>query len=194
MGYPYTFKFPENVKVAKAYSWNLPISRKHSIEIARMVRYLPVKIAKEWLKKVINKEMAVPFFTYNRDIPHRPKGHMHPYFKVKFGRYPEKASKYILKVIESAEKNAINQGMDPNKLFIIHIAGNKGTTIYGRIRKWGVRRKRTHIEVILGENPEYDPNKKYPIKELKKMGKQLLHSLLQGKVGEIKQEQEIKAK
>jgi len=194
MGNPYTFQFPENVKVAKAFSWNLPISRKHSIEIARMVRYLPVKLAKEWLRKVIEKEMAVPFFTYNRDIPHRKTNQIHPYFKVKFGRFPEKASRYILKVIESAEKNAINLGMNPEKLFIIHIAGHKGTTAYKIKRRWRVRRKLTHVEVILGEHPLYNPNQKYSVKELKKMGKQLLHALLKGEtLVENQQDQAQKA-
>ncbi len=182
MSYPYTFKFPEGTKVGKVFAWNLPISRKHSIEIARMIRYLPVKLAKEWLEKVLKKEMAVPFYTYNRDVPHRPTSHLHPYFKVKYGRYPEKATKYILKMINSAEKNAINLGLDPDKLFIIHIAAHKGTSVYKMKRRWRVRRKLSHIEVIVAEHPDYDPNKKYSVKELKKMGKELLHKTLRGEL------------
>ncbi|AAR39056.1 NEQ204 [Nanoarchaeum equitans Kin4-M] len=163
--------------VAKLYAHNLPISTKHAVEIAKMIRYLPLQLAKEMLQKVLDKELAVPFFRYNRDIPHRKKGQIHPYFKIKHGRFPENATKWILKELNSVEKNAINLGMDPNKLFIVHIAAHKGvrgyTSVYGR----RARRKATHLEIMVAENKDYDPSKKYPLKELKRMGHKLFLSL-----------------
>lgn len=160
----------EAKKIAVVRSWNLPISRKNSVHVARFIKYLPLEKAKRYLEEVIELKRPVPFFRYNRDIPHR-KGLEGP---VKAGRYPVKVAKYFLKLLNSLEKNAQFLGLNTQKLIIIHAAAHKGTTVYGRIRRWIVRRKRTHVEIIAMEIEQYDPNKRYSRKALKNLVKNVL--------------------
>lgn len=164
-------KLKENKKIASVRGVNLPISTKHSVNICRYITFLTLDRAKRDLKRVINKELAIPFYKFNRDIPHRKQLHGS---KIKHGRYPEKASKYILKLLESLEKNAINMGMNPKKLVIVSATASKGTTVYGRIRMNIVRRKRTHIKIYAMEIDSLDPEKRYSKKALKTMVKQIL--------------------
>ncbi|MEM0363772.1 MAG: 50S ribosomal protein L22, partial [Sulfolobaceae archaeon] len=76
--------------------------------------------------------------------------------KIKAGRYPKKAIKYVLKLIENAEANASNKGLNLDKLVIIHIASHKGITLkrympraFGRATP--KYRRTSNIEIILKE-------------------------------------------
>jgi len=152
-------------KIAVVRAWNLPISRKNSVHVARVIKYLPLNKAKKYLEDVITKRRSIPFFRYCRDIPHR-KDLNGP---IKFGRYPEKVAKYFLRLLNSLEKNAQYLGLNTNKLIIIHAAVHKGTTVWGRIRMRTVRRKRTHVEIVAMEIEQYDPEKRYSRKALKRL-------------------------
>lgn len=90
--------------------------------------------------------MAVPFRRYNKNIGHR-RG------KMASGRYPKKASIYILRLIESAEANAKNLGLT-SPLVIEEIIANKGVRgfHFGRIRR--IKNKMTHIKLVVKEAKE----------------------------------------
>ncbi len=77
-------------------------------------------------------------------------------WKVKSGRYPEKAINYVLKALDNALANAQGKGLDEDNLKIIHIAAHKGIIIkrflpraFGRATK--KYNRTSHIEVIVGE-------------------------------------------
>ena len=99
----------------------------------------------------MDKEKAVPFKRYNKKAGHR-RGLVNSYA----GRYPIKASARVLKVLESAEANAENKGLDVDKLRIIHAAAYPGMKIkrftpraHGRASpKFD---SLSHIEIVLGE-------------------------------------------
>ena len=128
---------------ACAFGRSLPISTKASVEICRALREKTVTQAKEYLLKVMEQKAVVPFLRYKHNVGHR-KG---PYAA---GRYPGKASKHILEILESAAANATNKGFARGDLVIKHISAHKGPKVmhFGRHRG---KAKRTHVQVVLTE-------------------------------------------
>ena len=94
--------------IAKGNS--LPISTKHTVEIARNVRGKELAKSMKFLQEVIEMKTPVEFRRFNRDRAHR-KG-------IGPGAYPQKATKEILKLLMSAMNNAIQKGMNPSKLVV----------------------------------------------------------------------------
>ncbi len=136
-----------NEHEAKVVGRNLQVSTKQVIEIANYIRGRNLVKTKELLEKVTKKQMAIPYRRFNMDTGHR-KGGIGP------GRYPVKASKEILMLLNSLEANAQNKGLDVDALYIKTIIPNKGNTIwhYGRHRRR--QAKTTHIEIIAEEKEE----------------------------------------
>ncbi len=122
---------------------NIPISRKHAIEIGDHIRGKSLVKAKEILNKVISKKLAIPFKRFKRDIGHK-RG-------MAAGRYPVKASKEILKLLNSAEANALYKGLKSEDLFIEEFIANKGSTVWRYGRNLRRKAKRTHIKIKLSE-------------------------------------------
>ncbi len=145
----------EKAHIATAKGMNLPLSRKHSVEVASFIRGKEVSKVKKMLDKVLKKESAVPFKRFNRD-----KGHKRG---MAAGRFPENSTKAILSLIESAEANAQNKGLNTQSLVLSSIIVNQGTTQWRHGRQRRRQAKRCHIEVALTEKEE----KKKPAKEEK---------------------------
>jgi len=153
-------EFPEREKIAIAKGVNLPIKFKHAREIANaiMERGMMLKEAINYLKRVMRKEAAVPFKRYKKNVGHRKELHD---WKWVAGRYPYKASYYVLKVLENALNNARNKGLNEDNLKILLIAAHKGRIIRrrpdrrgpGLLKGWKIKRG-TNIEVIVIEVPE----------------------------------------
>ena len=149
--YAYNNKDADEAKVARAMAKSLKVSPKHCVEICNALRGMEVSKAKAYLNDVIDMKKAVPFKRYNRDVGHRKgmKGWA-------AGRYPVKASKAILKVLENAEANAEYKGMDVENLKIEHISSHKGVRIPGyRPRAFGrvtpFNTQTTHVQIVLVE-------------------------------------------
>ena len=130
---------------------SLKVSPKHCVEICSAIRGMDVAKAKAYLNDVIEMKKAVPFKRHNRDVGHRKgmKGWA-------AGRYPVKASKAILTVIENAEANAEYKGMDVENLKIEHISSHRGMVIrgakpraFGRVTPFNT--PTTHIQIVLVE-------------------------------------------
>lgn len=145
MVYKYSFKDFDKNRMARVVGLNLNISTKQSIEICNFIRGKNIQKVKKVLNDVINGKQAIPYKRHKKKIPHR-KGDW-----ITSGRYPKKASKMILKLIESAEANAQQQGLNTSELTIRHIVANKAakTRKYGR--KIGTFTKSTHVEIIVEE-------------------------------------------
>lgn len=135
-------------KSARAYGRELHCSPKHSENIAKAIRGMKVKDAKELLEQVIQKKKAIPFVTHNRSLGHK-KG-------IGPGAYPEKASRLILKVLKNAENNAEYKGLDPENMVIAHISAYKGRVIEGIMpramgRATAKNEQTTNVEIIIEE-------------------------------------------
>jgi large subunit ribosomal protein L22 len=152
--------YPDQAKIAIAKGVDLPIKYKHAREIANaiMERRMTLKEAIRYLRKVMLKEEAVPFKRYKGNVGHRKELHN---WKWPAGRYPYKASKYILKVLENALNNARNKGLNEDRLRILLIAAHKGRVIRrrpdrrgpGLLKGWKIKRS-TNLEVLVIETPE----------------------------------------
>ncbi|MCW4044426.1 MAG: 50S ribosomal protein L22 [Candidatus Bathyarchaeota archaeon] len=138
-------------KTAKASGRELRVSHKNTREVCRAIKGMPLAHAKEYLKNVINKTQPVPFTRYRKKAAHR-----HGIENAFAGRYPIKAAAKVLAVLKSAEANAENKGLDPDRLSILHAAAYPGM----KIKRYTPRAQGraspkydtlTHIEIILTE-------------------------------------------
>jgi large subunit ribosomal protein L22 len=136
--------------VARAIGRELKISPKHSVEICRKIQGMMYEDAKEYLQDVIDMKRAVPFRRYNMGVAH--KTGTGP------GRYPVKACKAILKVLESAGANAESPAkkLMPDNMKIITAAAHKGRTYpgympraHGRSSPWD--QHTVNIEIVMEE-------------------------------------------
>lgn len=140
-------------KTAKASGRENRVSHKHAREVCKTIKGMPLANAKQYLRDVVAKKKAVPFTRYNKKA-----GHRHGLIKAAAGRYPIKAAGQILKIIQSAEANAENKGLDVERLRVLHAAAYGGTKVkrftpraHGRASpKFETL---THIEIVLEEKP-----------------------------------------
>jgi large subunit ribosomal protein L22 len=143
----YTMKTDPD-STSRAIGKELPISPKHSREICSMVRGMEVSVAVDALNEIVELKRAVPFKRYNKCVSHK-KG-------TGPGRYPQKAAKAILGVIESAMSNAEYKGLGADSMRIKVIAAHHGRTQQGWIpRAYGratpFNHQTVNVEVILEE-------------------------------------------
>jgi len=108
--------------IAKAKANELNMSPKHSIEIAGFIRHKRVNEAIAYLNEVIALKKAIPFRHFNRNVAHKRglPGNWDA------GRFPVKASKAYIRILESVKKNAEYIGLDADNLEIIHVSANRG--------------------------------------------------------------------
>jgi len=110
----------DNLARGKANELNM--SPKHSIEIATFIRHKRVNDAIAYLNDVVALKKAIPFRRFNRNVAHKRglPGNWDA------GRYPVKASKAYIRILESVKKNAEYIGLDAENLEIIHAMANRG--------------------------------------------------------------------
>lgn len=131
---------------ARAIGKELSVSPKNSMEICREIRGMDVLKAREYLEEVISLKKAVPFRRHCKSVAHK-KG-------IRPCRYPQKAAKAILKVIENAQENAEYKGLDSENMKLMAISAHRGRVTKGfRPRAMGrstpFNEQTTNIEVIL---------------------------------------------
>ena len=130
--------------MARAHGRNLSVSTKQSVEICNNIRHMPVQKAKTLLEKVITKEKSIKMTRYMKDTAHKKE--------IGAGKYPVKAAKEILSLLESAESNAQNKGLSTKDLVIKHISAHLASRPFHYGRKRRVKMKRTHIQIVLLES------------------------------------------
>jgi large subunit ribosomal protein L22 len=141
-------------KTVKASGREVRVSHKHAREVCKTIKGMMLTQAKKYLRDVIAKKKPVPFKRFKKKA-----GHRHGLEKAYAGRYPVKAAKHILKVIEGAEANAENKGLDTDRLRIMHASAYPGMKVkrfmpraHGRATpKFQIL---THIEIALEEQRE----------------------------------------
>lgn len=135
--------------MARAYGRELPIAWKKSVELARAIRGKTVEHAREYLEQVAALKQPVPMKRYKRWVAH----------KSGYGpaRYPTKAAKAFLKILESAVANAEFTGKeDPDAMVIRVVNAHKGSITKGyRPRAHGVsspwNQDTVNLEIVLEE-------------------------------------------
>ena len=146
LGYTMEYKIET---MARAYGRDMPLAWKKSVELARALRGKTVDDAREYLERVISLKQPVPMKKYKRWVAH--KSGMGP------ARYPVKAAKAFLKVLESAVSNAEFTGKDdPDAMVIRVINAHKGSITkgfrpraYGRSGPWN--QDTVNLEIVLEE-------------------------------------------
>ncbi len=136
---------------AKAIGKEIRVSPKHAVEVCRAIRGMRLAAAKEYLQAVVEKEKAVPFKRHRKKLAHRGAlqgGDV--------GKYPVKAARAILGVLENAEANARYKGLDEEKLRVIHAGAQRGIIIPGFKPRAFARASpfntpTTNVEIILKE-------------------------------------------
>ena len=139
---------------AKAMVWDAPISYKKIVELARVIRGMKLEEARKFLERVAAGEEPIPVRRYARKQAHH-RG-LAARYKWPIGRYPVKAARILLKLLENAANNAEVKGLDTEKLRIVHIAVHKGRVL----KRWMPRafgrsaprfKKYSHIEIVVAE-------------------------------------------
>ena len=146
LGYTVEYKIET---MARAYGKELQIPWKKSVELAHAIRGKSVEKAREYLENVAALKQAVPMRRYKRWVAHKPG--MGP------ARYPVKAAKAFLRVLESAVANAEFTGKDdPDQMRIKVINAHKGSIqkayrprAHGRSGPWN--QDTVNLEIVLEE-------------------------------------------
>ncbi|MEM1873601.1 MAG: 50S ribosomal protein L22 [Acidilobaceae archaeon] len=150
----YSIQLADESKIAKAVMWDVPVHPKVMREVCSVLKGMRLADAKKYLERVVELEEPVPFRRSYRKQAHR-RG-LADKWGWPIGRYPVKAARYLLKLLENVENNAEVKGLDLEKLRIIHIASHKGMTL----KRWMPRafgratpkfRVTSHVEVVVSE-------------------------------------------
>lgn len=131
-------------KEAMACGNDLQIAWKSVVMVGNFIRGKTVAKAKTLLGQVIQMKAAVPFTKFNKDRGHK-KG------EIAAGRYPVNTAKEVLRLLKSAESNAVNLGMNASNLVVSRFIGNQGPTSWRFGRKRRRQTKRSHIEIFVAE-------------------------------------------
>ena len=142
----------EGSNLATARAVNLDIHHKHCYQIAKFIRGMNTVDAIEYLEKVMDKKKAIPYTRRSRKgkggntmAGHR-KGKMGP------GRYPYKASREFIKLINSAMETARQRydTIDAEDMVITHCAAHRGQIHSGwKPRARGRATPKNHYQVNL---------------------------------------------
>jgi len=138
----------DSEKSAKAYGYELHCSPKDSVNLAYALRGMKTEVAKKYLEEVIALKRALPAI-YHKQKVHHQKG-------IGPGSFPQKAAKYMLKILLNAENNAEYKGFDVENMKIVHICAYRGRAIHGIMPRAQGRatdkdEQTTDIEIILEE-------------------------------------------
>ncbi len=137
--YNYTFQGYDEAKMAHAVGISLPISPKQAVEICNYLKHRSIKSAKAIIARVREMKQAIPFKRFNKNVGHKPG--------IAAGRYPQHATREILKLIASAEANAHNKGII-GELYISHMNAHRAPPQPRSGRTPG-EAKRAHVEITV---------------------------------------------
>ncbi len=139
--YRYTFQGYDEKKMARAVGLYLPISPKQAREICSHIKHRNIDAARRILNNVLEMKEAIPYKRFNKDVPHKPG--------IAGGRYPQNATKEILKLIDSVESNANSKGIT-NNIYITHMNAHRAPPSPRGGRVPG-EAKRAHVEIVVEE-------------------------------------------
>ena len=160
MARKYAFKDYNPEKMARVYGSDLSISSKHAIEICTKLNSKTLNQAKDILNDVINMKKPIEFRRFSHGAGHK-KG-------MAAGKFPVKASKEVLKLVESLEANAQQKGLNTAALVLVHTCANRASSPMHYGRRSGRAMKRSHVEMVAEEREIQKPKAKAKPKTEKK--------------------------
>jgi len=128
---------------AKINGMNMEISAKQAVEIAKLIKYKSIKKSMSILQNVLDMKEAVPMRKYNRDTGHKTG--------IGPGRYPQKASKAVFKLLGSLEANAVKKGLNADSLIITKAIANRASRPWHTGRHRGRKMRRAHLYLEAAE-------------------------------------------
>ena len=144
----YSVKEFDPDRAVKCAGREVKISPKAATEICRKIRGMRLDSAKDLLEGVTQKKRAIAYRRYHKEVPHRSLDE--GWYA---GRYPVKAAKMFLFLLEELEANAEYKGLDVDRLRIVHAAAQRGmktqrvvSRAYGRATAY--RDTLIHIELM----------------------------------------------
>ena len=156
----YKYSATVNEHRARAVGLLMPISTKQSIEICSLIRRKNLQKAKKILNEAKDMKKPIPYTRFTEGA-----GHKHG---IGPGKYPVKACREILKLVNLVEANAQHKGLDTSSLEIIHICAKKGPKSWHYGRQSRIAMKRTHVEIVVEEKEvKRKETKKEPVKKEK---------------------------
>ncbi len=123
--YSYSFQNFDKSRHVRASLREKDISHKHAREIAVAIKGMSIDKAREFLENVVARNIAVPYRRYNNEVAHR-SNIQDGFFA---GRYPQKAAREFIRLLDNLESNAEYKGMDLDRLRIASAAVHKGTKL-----------------------------------------------------------------
>ena len=139
----YSSEIPENCASARVEGTNT--SHKDLIQVCAAIRNRKADWAVSFLEKVADGEVPVLYRSYNKKIGHRRE------LGGRKGRYPQKAAKAVLKLLQSAMANGRVAGLGEE--FTILTASANTKEVYPRMAPKGRRvrsaLRTSRIEIIL---------------------------------------------
>ena len=135
----------------KASGRDLRISPKAAREICKSIRRTRLDEARRFLQDVIDMKRAVPYRRHKKEVPH--KAGLDKWYA---GRYPVKAAREILKVLDSLEANCEDLGFDVERVRLDHAAAQRARVLKRFVpRAFGRSSPHyehlTHIELLAEE-------------------------------------------
>lgn len=147
----YSFKGLDPDRTAIASGRDLRISPKAAREVCSAIKGMKLEEAKGLLEMVYQGRRPIAFRRHKRKVGHRSELQGWP-----TGRYPKKASRTILTVLESVEANAEFKGLATDRLKVVRASAQKGR----KVRKYIPRafgrsspyfHQLTHVEIAVEE-------------------------------------------
>ena len=148
---------PGGGNLVTARAVNLDCHHKHCYHIAKAIRGMNAEMARDYLEDVVAKKSAIPYQRRsskgrggNTMAGHR-KGKMGP------GKFPNKASKEFIKLINSAMDNARQRfdDIDAEDMVITHVAAHRGQGNEHEAKGQGRATPSNHYQVNLEIFLEY---------------------------------------
>ena len=123
----------------------------YAFSVYQAIRGMKLSEARRYLQEVVDKRKPVPYRRHKKEVPH--KAGLEGWYA---GRYPVKAARGILKIMNNLEANAYLKGLDVESVRIIHAAAHRARKIRGYIpRAFGrsspSHKKLCHVELIVEE-------------------------------------------
>ena len=149
--FKYAFMGYDPLLHARASGREVDVSPKATREVCEAIKGKTLPDARSFLEDVIDLKRPVPFRRYKLKVGHKSQLQGFP-----AGRYPQKAAKQVLNVLDNLEANAEFKGLNTETIKIIHAIAHRGRRILGFTPRAHGRSSPsfntlTHIEVVAGE-------------------------------------------
>jgi len=164
-------------KACKAMGVDLPTSFKNTYQVAQAIKHMDLRKAQTYLEDVLERKQCIP---YRRLSGGTGRCAQAKAFKggVSNGRWPVKSVRVILDLLKNAESNSEFKNLDPDNMYISHIAVNRAQ--HGRRRTYRAHGRINaymsspcHVEVFLQEHKEDTEKSDEPSKTVRFTKKQM---------------------